>query len=160
MKTQEKPLKVTVRRKKAFTVNKGKVVPKSPQKRAQEKTGHKNKPTLKESLAMLETRWPKLFNVKNPKPLKIGTFAEIVKRENLSSEECKNIALAIRRYCNSLGYQVSMLKSTHRYDLEGKESGKVEPNHRNLANVKMNNIKKKIAKRKKKRAANSGKEPA
>ena len=144
--SQTKPvLKVSVKRKKRYVVEGGKAVSKDSQKAATEPPAKQKKPTIKESFAMLKTRWPKLFNIKKPKPIKIGTFAELRKAENMGRAERKIVALAISRYCNSFGYQKAMIKETHRYDLEGNPVQEIEPEHRQIAKQKMEKIQNKMS---------------
>ena len=157
MSQTESALKVSVKRKRRFLVEGGKVAGKDGQTAATEPPAKPKPPTLKESFALLKTRWPKLFNIKNPKPLKIGTFAELRKAENMGRAERKIVALAISRYCNSFGYQKAMLKETHRYDLEGNPVQEIQPEHRKTAKEKLAKIQEKMKEGRKK--VKAGKSP-
>ena len=148
METPEKPAKVMIRRKKAFTVSKGKVVSEEILKIAQEpkkeRPPKKHHVSVKQSFIMLKNRWPKLFNTENPKPLKIGITAEIKKDQSIKPSEMKEIDLAIRRYCNSYRYQKAIIKGTHRYDIEGNPVQEIDETHKNWAKMKLKIIKRKM----------------
>lgn len=74
------------------------------------------------TLAVLCERWPKCFDLKNRRPLKIGIAHDLVLElgDAVSRPELKG---ALNLYCGDLGYLSTLKAGTSRLDLHGKEVG-------------------------------------
>jgi ProP effector len=74
------------------------------------------------ALAQLCQRWPKCFDLKNPRPLKIG-IAHDLTHELGEAELRPELKGALNLYCGSLGYLSNLRADTSRLDLHGNEVG-------------------------------------
>lgn len=70
----------------------------------------------------LENTYPKLFNSRAPKPLKIGIFDDILKKNNLDIVLLRS---AIKTYTRSDLYYLSFINDNNRYDLSGKQASSI-----------------------------------
>ena len=143
---------VVHRKKKAFTVKHGR-----PETiRVSEIKSKQPKMKLSDSWDLLEESWPKAFDHKDPKPLKIGILADLVntKKETTRLADLKR---SLSRYCNSIEYQRALMNSEHRIDIDGLPAGEIIKTHKVFACKKMKSIIEKIkkckAERKKKKKA-------
>ena len=68
--------------------------------------------------------FPILFNWEETKPLKIGISEELSEKLGVLLP-IDRIKSAIRYYVRSMKYTETFVKSSHRYDLEGKISGEI-----------------------------------
>jgi ProP effector len=75
-------------------------------------------------LAQLCQRWPKCFDLKNPRPLKIGIAHDLTHElgEAALRPELKG---ALNLYCGNPGYLSTLRVGTSRLDLHGNEVGVV-----------------------------------
>jgi ProP effector len=73
-------------------------------------------------VAMLCQRWPKCFDLKNRRPLKIGIAHDLVRElgDAVSQPELKG---ALNLYCGHLVYLSTLRAGTSRLDLHGNEVG-------------------------------------
>jgi ProP effector len=76
------------------------------------------------TLAEMCQRWPKCFDLKNPRPLKIGIAHDITRELGVAPlrPELKG---ALNLYCGTLGYLSTLRTGTSRLDLQGNEAGAV-----------------------------------
>ena len=75
-------------------------------------------------IVRLERNYPKLFDVENPKPLKVGIFEEIVAEVDWNVGVLKE---AIKQYARAEKYYVACADDLHRYDLEGERVARITP---------------------------------
>src|SRR4051794_14264529 len=79
---------------------------------------------LKQILSMLCEHYPQAFNLKDPKPLKVGIFKEL--QEALKDKYTKaQLHKALGYYIYNSRYQRALAIQDHRYDLEGQIDGQV-----------------------------------
>src|SRR3990167_5679334 len=90
------------------------------------------KKSLKEAVKWLALKYPKCFNLENPKPLKIGIEKDIIK-EGLWPHPYKVLQKALAFYVYSPLYQNALLQETKRYSLEGTHLGEVTSQHKEMA---------------------------
>ena len=78
---------------------------------------------IKQALTWLCDTYPNCFNLKDPKPLKIGIakdISEAMKREPSEDQPgSMSVRQAIHHYTCNLLYHQAMLNNSHRIDLEG-----------------------------------------
>lgn len=78
---------------------------------------------------------PVLFNVKKPKPLKLGIIKDIfeyVDKNNLGISR-RTIRECIALYTSNFYYLKALAKEEFRYDLQGNPCGQVSPEHKKSA---------------------------
>jgi sRNA-binding protein len=85
-------------------------------------TGETKRQAARATVAMLCQRWPKCFDLKNRRPLKIGIAHDLVRElgDAVSRPELKG---ALNLYCGHLVYLSTLRASTSRLDLQGNEVG-------------------------------------
>jgi ProP effector len=85
-------------------------------------TGETKRQAARATVAMLCQRWPKCFDLKNRRPLKIGIAHDLVRElgDAVSRPELKG---ALNMYCGHLVYLSTLRAGTSRLDLQGKEVG-------------------------------------
>jgi ProP effector len=87
-----------------------------------------------EAMAKLMEQWPRVFADKDPRPLKIGIFEDIVAaKTTLSSAEIK---AGIACYCGRPRYFRALVAGAQRIDLEGNSAGEVTHDQADLAKEK------------------------
>jgi sRNA-binding protein len=74
------------------------------------------------TVAMLSQRWPKCFDPKNRRPLKIGIAQDLLSElgDAVPRSELKD---ALNLYCGDVGYLSTLRAGTSRLDLHGNEVG-------------------------------------
>lgn len=92
-----------------------------PKKEAQKKIESKNKYKL--ALRQLESVFPKVFNLLNPKPLSIGIREELLALEQGVSN--KQIRMGLFFYCNSHQYLCSVKEGVRRVNATGRYTKEV-----------------------------------
>ena len=87
-------------------------------------TGETKRQAARATVAMLCQRWPKCFDLKNRRPLKIGIAHDLVRElgDAVSQPELKG---ALNLYCGHLVYLSTLTAGTSRLDLQGNEVGSV-----------------------------------
>ena len=85
-------------------------------------TGETKRQAARATVTMLCQRWPKCFDLKNRRPLKIGIAHDIERAlgDAVSRPELKG---ALNLYCSGLDYLSSLRAGTSRLDLHGNEVG-------------------------------------
>lgn len=84
------------------------------------------------TLAILKKKYPKAFNRKEPKALKLGILEDIAK--DLEGEIGRTkIKKALRYYTNSIQYQQAIMRNKSRVDLKGEETSEITEEHRAYA---------------------------
>ena len=84
-----------------------------------------------EALAWLMQTYPKVFDSKPPKPLKIGIFEDIIALPHKHSSD--DIKAALRYYVRSWFYLEKITKENKRYDLEGNAVQDITEKHEKIA---------------------------
>jgi ProP effector len=86
------------------------------------RTGETQRQAARAIVAMLCQRWPKCFDLKNRRPLKIGIAQDLVHAlgDAASRPELKG---ALNLYCGDIGYLSSLRAGASRLDLQGNEVG-------------------------------------
>jgi len=86
------------------------------------RTGEAQRQAARAIVAILCQRWPKCFDLKNRRPLKIGIAQDLVRAlgDAVSGPELKG---ALNLYCGDLGYLSTLRAGTSRLDLQGNEVG-------------------------------------
>jgi ProP effector len=92
------------------------------------------------ALAQLCQRWPKCFDLKNPRPLKIG-IAHDLTRELGEAELRPELKGALNLYCGHPGYLSTLRAGTSRLDLHGNEVGFVSREDEQRAAARVNGLK-------------------
>lgn len=96
--------------------------------------------------AWLCQRFPKCFNPKDKKPLKIGISEDI---ERLYKQECNfdidpyALRQVLRRYVGDQHYQRSLIKYKARYDLKGEVAENLSEEHLEHAEVRLSELREK-----------------
>lgn len=83
---------------------------------------------IKEALAWLCEMYPNCFNLKDPKPLKIGITKDILaamSSEPTDHPSILSIRQAIHHYTCNMLYHQAMLSNAHRIDLEGQTADEI-----------------------------------
>jgi hypothetical protein len=94
----------------------------------------------KELLELLCKRFPRVFNLQIPQPLKINIVEDlcIQLKDEYTNEQIRK---AIGYYTYNVRYQSALLAHDHRYDLEGKVNGEVTPEHKERAKTQLSKLK-------------------
>src|SRR5262245_31030046 len=89
-------------------------------------TGETTRQAARAVVALLCQRWPKCFDLKNRRPLKIGIAHDLVRvlGDAVSRPELKG---ALNLYCGDIVYLSTLRAGTSRLDLNGNEVGIVSP---------------------------------
>lgn len=90
---------------------------------------------IRQAKIILEGYFGKVFDFKNPKPLKIGIIKDMInlaKKNNFPFSGVQ-IRIAINYYTSRTKYIVSILKNEYRYDLNQNISGEVTFEQKNVA---------------------------
>jgi len=96
-------------------------------------------------ISLLCQHFPNLFDVKNPKPLKINIMNEVCealphKLVGDTSVSKTRIRSAIKYYTSSKNYLKAVLSMDERFDLEGVACGVVEESHREHAKKSLDEL--------------------
>ena len=85
-------------------------------------TGETKRQAARATVTMLCQRWPKCFDLKDRRPLKIGIAHDLERAlgDAVSRPELKG---ALNLYCSGLDYLSSLRAGTSRLDLHGNEVG-------------------------------------
>ncbi len=91
----------------------------------------------------LESIFPECFNVRKPKPLKLGIEDDILKRlpEDFPISK-KKLCRALKYYVMNIKYKTTLLRNPLRFDLDGNPSGPVELEHKEDAKRWLQDVKK------------------
>ena len=81
--------------------------------------------------------FPKLFSVKDPKPLALGVHKDIFERVEKEGITKKEISKALGRYITRKAYFQCVIEGGDRYDLDGNKTGKVGEEHIEEARKKL-----------------------
>ena len=98
-------------------------------------------------VAMLCQRWPKCFDLKNRRPLKIG-IAHDLARELGDAAPLPELKNALNMYCGDLGYLSALRFGTPRLDLQGNKVGSVSRDDELRSAARLNGAKTASAKAK------------
>jgi len=71
--------------------------------------------------AILHARWPTIFDITNPRPLKVGIHKDII----LAGVAPNLVRLALVAYANTDAYKKTLLAGAERINLEGQPDGEV-----------------------------------
>ena len=94
----------------------------------------KPKPEVPPVLKLLCQKFPKAFDLKVQKPLKIGIYQDVLKAfEDNPEITPENLATAIRYYSEGFRYQINIVIGLHRINLEGENVSIIEDSARILA---------------------------
>ncbi len=91
-----------------------------------------NKEEIYRIIGILIKKYPKAFNRKEPKALKLGILEDIAKELEGEIGRTK-IKKALKYYTNSIQYQQAILRDGSRVDLKGEEVSKITEEHRAYA---------------------------
>ena len=87
----------------------------------------------KEIREFLEKTYPKAFNRKDFKPLKIGIHKDLLEKHPDLFDPPQHLKYFIKNHTGQVGYSYQMLNATHRVDLEGKEVSEIQDSERQHA---------------------------
>ena len=94
----------------------------------------KPKPEVPPILKLLCQKFPKAFDLKVRKPLKIGIYQDVLKAfEDNPEITPESLATAIRYYSKGFRYQINIIIGIHRINLEGENVSIIEDHARILA---------------------------
>ena len=79
----------------------------------------------------LAEKYPKLFNIETPKPLKVGVLEDILALDN--NWNGLLLKRAIKIYVRTEAYYLACANENHRYDLKGKKSGELSAENKQNA---------------------------
>jgi len=104
------------------------------------------KENVLECLKLLCKKFPKAFNIQDPKPLKINIHEDIkraLKKYNLREDV---LQLTLRIYMGKAKYIQATLDETHRINLYGDQSRKkIQKKHKDYAREKLEELSKKAS---------------
>ena len=109
----------------------------------------------REAKALLEGFWPEVFKYNNPRPLKLGIFADLVadaERRGLPFDGVI-IKAALKAYTSRYAYQRGLCEASGRTGLNGQIEGEVTEEQKSYAGLQMTRIDDKGAAKKKARKA-------
>lgn len=95
------------------------------------------KEEISSAIALLEKKYPKLFSMENPKPLKVGVFNEVVVSGDWNKQLLKK---ALRTYVQSKAYYLSCSSASYRYDLNGDKVGEISADNKENAILKLREL--------------------
>lgn len=75
--------------------------------------------------AALSQRWPAIFNIDAPRPLKIGIHQDLL-QAGLAPQDFKR---ALAHYCHTRRYRQTLVEGATRIDLDGRPAGMVTREH-------------------------------
>lgn len=104
----------------------------------------------RDARALLEGFWPEAFNFSQPRPLKLGIFAELVadaQRRGLPFD-ATNLKAAMKSYTSRYVYQKAVSSITERIGVDGLPCGEVSAEQKAYAKVQLQRIDAKAKKRK------------
>jgi hypothetical protein len=81
-------------------------------------------------LQEVQAMWPDVFDPDNPKPLKIGVGADLMKALGCSR---RLVSAFLSRWTKRTEYHRAMLSHSHRYNLDGTEAGAIATEHKNVS---------------------------
>lgn len=87
----------------------------------------------KEIREFLEKTYPKAFNRKDFKPLKIGIHKDLLEKHPDLFDPPQHLKYFIKNHTGQVGYSYQMLNATHRVDLDGKEVSEIQDSERQHA---------------------------
>ena len=94
----------------------------------------KPKPEVPPILKLLCQKFPKAFDLKVRKPLKIGIYQDVLEAFEGNPEITpESLATAIRYYSKGFRYQINIIIGIHRINLEGENVSIIEDHARILA---------------------------
>lgn len=105
-------------------------------------------------LSKICASYPQTFNLKDPKPLKIGIFQDLCslfKEQSLKAQLRKALAY----YTYNIRYQKALATQDHRYNLQGQIEGEVTEEHKAKAHAQLMKMKKGYKSHKVKHSPNS-----
>ena len=96
----------------------------------------------KEAKALLEGFWPEIFKFSQPRPLKMGIFADLV--EDAKQRElpvgADIIKAAMKIYTCRYAYQKALSKIRERFNLSGEPEGEVTAEQKEYAHIQIQRI--------------------
>ena len=94
----------------------------------------------REIIALLSSSFPATFDLKDPRPLKIGIKSELLPwaKEFGISEKC--LSSALKYYVSGRSYLKATLESSHRVDLQGETVEEVDQKSRDHALKKLKGL--------------------
>jgi hypothetical protein len=107
-----------------------------PLKVQQKKPVHKyTKEEIKQTIDSLCIKYPKLFDLDNPKPLAIGLDKIIITENDIDVDLLKS---SIGMYVKSEAYSINFLKSEYRYNLEGHDCEQITVDEKEYQKLRLN----------------------
>jgi len=91
----------------------------------------KLKERFHETKVWLEATYPKAFNFKEPKPLKLGIELELLVASSPYSKS--QLRKCLRAYCTSRGYLKAIVEENWRYNLNGEQMEGIIQEHKDHA---------------------------
>lgn len=94
------------------------------------------------SIVKLVALWPDIFDLDNPKPLKIG-IAPVIRREAREKSlgvTSAQIGYALRYHTQSQAYLLAILKNSNRFDLDGQVCGEITEKEKDHTKNKLKNL--------------------
>ena len=86
--------------------------------------------------ALLAERFPALFGIGRPLPIKLRIQADIQQRAPGLFNK-KSLSIFLHRHTTSTAYIKALLNAPHRFDLEGQPAGEIAQEHRDAAVAEM-----------------------
>ena len=91
------------------------------------KKNHEHLQKLHLTLIYFCKRWPKVFNCRNPLPLKIDIHQDIYEKMKDKFAITENsLSKLLKKHVCRTDYCRKIIESTHRYDLDGNECGTID----------------------------------
>lgn len=111
-------------------------------KNSQEKIPNPKKKDLHNTINWLVATYPNCFNLRFPRPLKVGIINDIFSKEQWPHSK-KLLRKGLGFYAASFLYQNALLRDAHRISLEGVIVDEVTEPQKQLAKEKLEEIKEK-----------------
>lgn len=103
---------------------------------------------LKAIQSLLAERYPAVFgNVRQPKPLAIGTREKLIAVIEELGVTRREIIVAVKLWTGRLAYQRALAAGGVRYNLDGTENGEIPESHQTIAKTRIGEIEAKLAER-------------
>lgn len=104
------------------------------------------KEALLDCLKLLCKKFPKAFNIHQPKPLKINIHEDIKRALKKHKIDENVLQLTLKIYMNKVKYLQATLNNTYRINLYGDQGkNKIQPKHKEYAKQKLEEIQQKAS---------------
>lgn len=91
------------------------------------------KDQIKKITLFLNQQFPTVFNLKDPKPLKLGILRDLVKITSIHGFSASNTRKAIYKWCKRYSYQLALTTHENRYCVNGDVFEQVSEEHKQHA---------------------------